>query len=263
MRSARLPGKVMLPLPLNSGVPLLRRITGALARSETADRIFIATSRSRHDDAIAEAFREDDAVSIHRGSEEDVLSRFVAIAEAHGPRAVVRLTGDNPFLDPGIVDRVVERHQREGNDYTGSRGMPLGMDVEVMSADALLGLRGRELTTREREHVTLRFKESDAYRCGVVEIEERELAGLRLTVDYPSDFALASLLYSLLDEGEAATLEFVREIYRSRPWLFEINRDQLQKRSFEDRGEEVRHAAELLRKLDLERAARQLESGEE
>lgn len=253
----------MLPLPLHDGVPLLRRITGALVRSEAADRIFIATGRSRRDDPIAEEFREDNAVSVHRGSEEDVLSRFVAIAEAHAPRALVRLTGDNPFPDPGIVDRVVERHLQEGNDYTGSRGLPLGMDVEVISSEALLALGERDLAPRHREHVTLFFKESDDFRCGVIGMEERELAGLRLTVDYPSDYALASLLYSLLDEGEAATLEFIREIYRTRPWLFEINRDELQKRSFEDPGEEMRHAAELLRTLDLERAARKLETGEE
>lgn len=262
MRSSRLPGKVMLPLPVDGSVPLLRRITGALTRSDAADRIVVATSRSGRDDPIAEEFRDDEAILLYRGSEEDVLSRFAAIAEAHSPRAVVRITGDNPFTDPRIVNRAVEHHLQKDNHYTGTRGLPLGMNVEVVSGEALIALNEMELSSRHREHVTLYFKEGKEFRRGMIDLDEEELAGLRLTVDYPSDFALASLLYSLMDEGEAPTLEFIRDVYRTRPWLFDINRDQLQKRSFENPGQEMRYAAEVLRELDLERAARKLEDGE-
>ena len=103
MGSTRLPGKVLRPL---GGRAVLDWVMTRLAEAERLDQIVLATSTSPADDAIAK-HAEAYGYSIFRGSEHDVLARFVGAARFSGATHVIRINADNPFLEPAFVDDLV------------------------------------------------------------------------------------------------------------------------------------------------------------
>jgi len=127
--STRLPGKVLQEL---SGRPLLRFMLDRLADLRV-DELVVATSTLERDDAVADIAAAAGRPVV-RGSESDVLDRFVAALDAHPADYVVRLTADCPIADPVLVEAVIARHLDRGADYTSNvfpRTFPRGLDCEV------------------------------------------------------------------------------------------------------------------------------------
>ena len=154
MNSTRLPGKVMRPL---LGEPMILRQLERIRRADRIDRLVVATSDDTSDDPLATALREA-GVEVHRGSLDDVLSRFAGAVRAFGPAShVVRLTADCPLTDWRVIDACIDFHLDGNFDYTANdleRTFPHGLDVEVMTS-AALGIAAREASVgEEREHVT-------------------------------------------------------------------------------------------------------------
>ncbi len=99
MGASRLPGKVLSKL---GGEPVLFWVTRAARSVFGIDDVWIATSDSAADDAVANWATKHN-ISVHRGSEHDVLDRFAGAANASKADIVVRLTADCPFLDPQVI----------------------------------------------------------------------------------------------------------------------------------------------------------------
>ena len=93
MGSQRFPGKVLHPL---FGKPLLEQQLKAL-KPLGVSQIIIATSTESKDDSIEE-FCKKQSIQCVRGDEEDVLSRYITVAQQSNLDHIVRLTGDNPII---------------------------------------------------------------------------------------------------------------------------------------------------------------------
>ena len=164
MGSSRLPGKMMLPI---NGIPLfefiLRRLIGLKMLGAT---IVLATSKdSRNSDLVNIASKYD--IECYRGSEIDVFSRFMAI-QSQFPKKdfIVRICGDNPFVDPMLVLELVYFIKSENElDYAwnnvpkGIYDWPDGFGAECFSVKALKTASSLHLTMSNREHVTQVFYE--------------------------------------------------------------------------------------------------------
>lgn len=220
--SSRLPGKVLAEL---EGAPLLAQELRRLSRARLLDDIVVATTTSDSDDAVAE-LAEREGVRWYRGSESDVLGRYVEAARETGAETVVRVTADCPLLDPGVVDLVVERlHESVAQpDYVSNvveRSFPHGLDVEAFFVDVLERLARLSSSPSAREHVTwyLRFEHPELFLIGSVEAENDD-SDLRWTVDTPADLELVRRLYRDLELAEKPrTYREIVEHVRSRPYL--------------------------------------------
>jgi spore coat polysaccharide biosynthesis protein SpsF len=150
--SNRLPGKVLQDL---GGRPLLRFMLDRLADLRV-DELVVATSVLDRDDAVVDV-AWDAGRQVVRGSESDVLSRFVDALDARPADHVIRLTADCPLADPVLIESVLARHLDRGADYTSNvfpRTFPRGLDCEVMTATALRSAHAEATDAAEREHVT-------------------------------------------------------------------------------------------------------------
>ncbi|MEX0595148.1 MAG: glycosyltransferase family protein [Candidatus Paceibacterota bacterium] len=252
MKSTRLPGKVLLPLPFQNGKPLLKWIIDELIKSNLIDYQIVATSTRKENDQL-EAFVEDISYAdLFRGKEEDVLSRFIEITKLKNLDHVIRFTGDNPFIDIEILNKTIEYHLKTGNDYTNTKDLPIGMNFEIISSNALLNIDTSKLTKEEKEHVTLNIKNSKEFKKSTFRIKEiKPLNNLRLTVDYPSDFALVSILVNILPKNSNPGIKFIQNIKENYPWIFEINEDNLQIKQFSSTEKEIDTAIEILEKLEM------------
>lgn len=103
MGSERLPGKILAPL---GGRPLLDRLVSRIARARVS-QWWLATSEHPSDDVTA-AWGFELGLRVFRGSERDVLSRFLAIAAETDAEWLVRVTADNPFLDAPLIDQLLD-----------------------------------------------------------------------------------------------------------------------------------------------------------
>lgn len=229
MQSERLPGKVLRPLPFPNGKPLLWWIVSSLRKSRFVTEVVLATSLNEENDVL-ESFSFENKVSLFRGSEEDVLSRFIQIIKEKQFDIVVRVTADNPFLDYELLDKTIEQHLTSGKDYNITTGLPMGMNFEIVSGKSLRSLETKELSEADREHVTWYIRTSSEFNTGEIKyFEGEEVNKLRLTIDYPSDFAVASLLFSMLEIDHFPTIGFIRRLRQEHEWIFRINESNIQK----------------------------------
>lgn len=195
--SHRLPGKVLSQVLEK---PLILRALERITRAELIDHVVLATSDDDSDDALAQLV-EDSGYDVHRGPLDDVLTRFLQVLDSSDDATVVRLTGDNVLIDPGIIDRVIREHLDSGADYTANtleRSFPRGLDVEVFRAEALRAIDRIATAADEREHVTLGiYRRPQEFRLHSV-VQSPDRSSLRWTVDYPSDLAFARAVYENL-----------------------------------------------------------------
>lgn len=193
MGSTRLPGKV---LHLIGGRPLLSHVIERLRHLRQSARTVVATSSEAADDVIA-AWCAQESVACFRGSETDVLGRYWQCAQEYDFDHVVRLTGDNPFIDIEELDRLLELHVAGGYDYSHSFGqMPLGTGAEVFTRDALHRSHADGRKPNHREHVNEYIEENpELFRIGRLQVPSSKVAPtLRLTVDTEDDWRRACWL---------------------------------------------------------------------
>lgn len=159
MGSSRLPGKLLAPL---AGRTVFDWIARRL-RASAVEKWWVATTTRRDDDVTA-AWGAALGLEVFRGDPDDVLSRFVAIAQRERPEWIVRVTGDNPFVDAGVVNELVGAAAMADAAVRhlgppARNPLPLGYAPEVVRADALVSLAERNLPAHHRAHVTSAIRE--------------------------------------------------------------------------------------------------------
>lgn len=233
--SSRLPGKSRLPLPLSASgdkYTILGHVVGRARRAASVSKVVVATTTQPLDDPLA-ALAGRLGAGVFRGAEHDVLGRFAgALAQAEPATTLVRLTADNPAIDPAFLDAAVAHHLATGADYTHTTGLPLGTNLEILSAAALRRAHAEARQPDEREHVTPYLRRHpELFRLETLALAvPPAVAALRLTVDYPSDYALLSLLFSELEPDFSLTDPAGLPALLARyPWLAAINGTNVQR----------------------------------
>src|SRR5258705_1695562 len=157
--STRLPGKVLMDL---SGLPVLAWCVRAARAAPGVDEVWIATSTLPADDVIAEwcdgpAHAAWCNVPFWRGSETDVLDRFIGCADSAQADIILRITADCPFIDPQVIGAVARLQRQTSAAYCSNvspRTYPDGLDVEAFTREALACANGEADRQIDRECVT-------------------------------------------------------------------------------------------------------------
>lgn len=195
--SARLPGKVLQPM---DGMPMILRQLERIGRARHVDGIVVATSVDPSDDELSEIL-VDAGYDVVRGPLNDVLDRFIDVLDAHDAEVIVRLTGDCPLACASVIDEVVQTFQSSEADYLSNTIVPSypdGLDVEVMTREALTAIAAMSTDAAEREHVTLGiYRRPDSFVIeNYVDPTGRDNSDLRWTVDNADDLEFVRTVYS-------------------------------------------------------------------
>ena len=232
--SSRLPGKSALPLPLGAARAadtILGHVVRRARQAASVTSVTVATTVQPADEALATLAGQLEA-GVFRGDEQDVLGRFAgALAQAGPVAALVRLTADNPALDPAFIDQAVAHHLATGADYTLTTGLPLGCNVEVIGPAALRRAHAEARQPAEREHVTPYLRRHpELFQLETLALAvPPAVAALRLTVDFPSDYALLSLLYQKLGpDFSLSDPAGLPALLAQHPWLALVNQHNQQ-----------------------------------
>ena len=198
MHSKRLPKKALADIV---GKPMTLRIIERLRLAKTIDEIVLCTSTHADDQILLEKAQEW-GVSAIAGSEDDVLSRLILAAEKYKADYVLRVTGDNVFTDPELIDRMVYHHIATGSEYTRTNGLPIGITAEVLSARMLRRLHSL-IDPNQTEYMMLFAFDPEKFHCEVLDIPDNvKRPHYSLTIDFPSDLELARKLFKSLPDYE-------------------------------------------------------------
>ena len=203
MRSRRLPNKALLDL---EGKPAILRMIERVKLSKLISKIYIATSVAKEDDSLANLVDKEKTISLFRGDEKNVLSRFYEISKKEGAEIVVRLTGDCPLIDPYIIDQTIELLISKKADYASNtlkRTYPDGLDVEVFTASSLYSTYKNAKDNYSLEHVTpyMHGKSKKDFKVGNY---------TKVSLEYIADFSC--LRWTLDEERDLAV---IREIFKA------------------------------------------------
>ncbi len=228
LRSSRLPGKALMSL---QGMSIIEIILKRLKKSKELDGIIVLTSTEPEDDALAYAV-EQHQVPCFRGSEDDVLDRYYQAARYYDINHIVRITGDCPLIDPGLIDRMIKSyHQSDADLITNqiSNSFPDGLDVCIFSFDSLQSAWENAKLPSEREHVVpwilehARQNDHNSFKALDYPCYEN-LSDHRWTLDEAKDYMFLQELTKVLPMSFVdATWEDVLQTIQRHPEIKSIN----------------------------------------
>jgi len=228
--STRLPGKVLKPLASHT---VLYYVIRRCQLSRSLADVVVATTEEPADDVI-ETYCRSLGVPVFRGSQEDVLLRYVEAAAWSNADPIVRITSDCPLIEPAIIDQVVQSFANSRADYVFIQGYPRGIgDAEVMTLSALQ--RSLEETApsdiRYREHVmTYLIDHPEKFRLQIVEAPaEIQALGLRLCIDQAEDMTVIKSICEQFSPRIDFDLLEILDFLRQNPAIATINRHVPQK----------------------------------
>ena len=217
--SVRFPHKVLRPV---LGRPLLEILLDRLGSAALVSEVVLAIPDTSANDELADLAAARN-LRCFRGSEGDVLERYVGAAELVAADVVVRITGDCPLVDPVVVDHVIDLLVTQRYDYvrTGD-SFPDGFDVEAFGVTALTRAGNEATDQYDREHVTPFIRRDPLVRAGLLETEQ-PVPGERVTLDESEDLEVIQAVFESFGH-EHFSFQDVAELMRSQPELFRSNR---------------------------------------
>lgn len=201
MASTRLPGKAMM---LIQGKPMLEHIVNFSKFSKLSDKVIIATTSLPEDDKIANLATKL-GIDCYRGNPHDVLDRYYECAKMFNGKIIIRLTGDNPLIDPMLIDEIIQLCKETECDYASNmihETFPLGYLVEALTFNTLKKIKFAQKDPLSKEHVTYHIRHNpQMYNIKEVFAPSNlSRPNWRLTVDNIKDFHLISEIFSRLYE---------------------------------------------------------------
>ncbi len=191
MNSSRLPGKSMADL---GGHPVIWHLFRQLESSSMITQAILATTTNPCDNELAQ-FGEEQGWGVFRGNETDVLGRYYEAAKAFGAdekTAIIRLTGDDVFPDPLVIDALT-------NLYVAADGavevvctertdrFPYGTGIELFSFKALTQANQEAELPDHREHVSDFIFDHPSRFPKFEVVPSRSLEGFPLSIDTAED----------------------------------------------------------------------------
>ena len=167
--SVRLPRKSLMPI---AGIPLAH-LCAMRAKNEFS-KVIIATSNETSDDDLVEMLTEA-GVEVFRGSLNNVLSRFITIADNYSLSdydTIIRLTGDNPIVDGKFLEILKSHWERLELDYLSAEPedmenstWPKGLSAEFVKVGLLKNSYMLDKSSDNLEHVTAYVRKNTPNRA--------------------------------------------------------------------------------------------------
>lgn len=221
--SSRLPNKVFKIL---CGKPLIWHIVNRLRFSQRIEKVILATTQNQSDD-ILESWALENGIDCFRGDENNVLDRYYQTASLYSVDTIVRITADDPFKDPIIIDEVIKMFEENSLDFAYNNNPPTfpeGLDTEVFSFIALKHAWLNSIDSFEKEHVTQYFYRNPSLFKQLCLKNNIDISYLRWTIDTQLDWDMAEIIYSkLYYTNEMFNMSDILSLLEKEPDIAKIN----------------------------------------
>ena len=195
--SQRFPNKILAPL---LGQPMILWVLDRLSRVQTPHTLLVAmpdTGTCAYDAQRIMQTHGYECMLVSTVNPDDVLGRFTIAAQETEATTIVRVCGDSPLVDPGVIDSLVTYHRwmSDHADYVGvASGWPDGTDVELFTRNALERANAEATRPADREHVTpWLWRKSNGFKTAHMPCPF-DLSWMQYSVDMPEDLECVEAL---------------------------------------------------------------------
>lgn len=230
--SNRLPNKMLLPFHSSKGV--LELLLEKLCNRFNALPIIVATTTNNIDDRIVELCLKN-KINYFRGSENNVLQRFIDVANKFNLTRIIRVCADNPFLSMEALSVLITKFQNSDFDYLSfqtSKGVPViktqyGFWAEGVSLSALKKIQEYTNSLTYLEHVTnYIYEHPKKFNIKFLRLESfiEQNQSIRMTLDTYEDYLLLKEIYNEYVILKEKTLRSLIELVsKNTIWLDKMN----------------------------------------
>jgi len=248
MGSTRLPGKHLLPV---QGKPIIQYMISRVKKA-AKPRCVVLCITTLEEDGVLEKIANSCHIMTFRGHPTDILLRWLHAARKFHVDFIVSAEADDVFCDPECIDRIIGHYEKTGADYITCRGLPFGATPTGIRVDALQKVC--ELKTDDDTEGQERFfTKTGLFTVEYIDIGDPGLnhPEIRMTLDYPEDYAFFKEIISRLDQGRYIPLREIIGYLLLHPEIIEIN--QGMQRIYENRYKTKYGTITLKEKGTLER----------
>ena len=200
----------------------------------------LATTVNPSDNRICELADRHD-FPVFRGSENDVLDRFIQGAREHKFDKIIRVCADNPFLDLAGMKSLISAFEKSDADYlsfqlAGNRPSILthfGFWTEAVRLDALE--KAQQLTNEKlyHEHVTnFIYGNPEIFNVQFIQADPLVFSrtDIRMTLDTPEDFKIQQQIFATISkENPNFGIPEIVNWLDSRPEILEVMKNEILK----------------------------------
>lgn len=228
MGSTRLPGKMLLEV---CGKPIIKIMLERMRLSKKIYRWVLATSDKPQDLKLAE-IAKDVGFEHFCGNEYDLVDRLYHCAKEFDIKYIVRVCGDNPLLDPRIVDDTIKNFiVKRGNfDYFSNHHPPTfpdGQEVEIIPFRSIAIVWKEAKQPHEREHGTpYLWDQPERFKLGNYQYSGKNLyLDFRWTLDYPEDYEMIKAVFEeLYPLKQDFGMDDILKLLQNRPDIADLNK---------------------------------------
>ena len=230
-----------------NGLTLTELVLARTTRSMLSGRIVLAIPDNPKDDVLIPS-AEMYGVDVFRGSEDDVLGRFIGAMDKFGKcfgvkylreaDYIVRVSADNPFIDPARIDELITFFDSvQPCDYATNMvisGYPDGVGAEIVTtetlyriADDLTNVIDEKTRAYHREHVLTWVQNNPEYHSRVCLAPiDKVRPHYRIDIDYQEDLNFVRALAKELPEKSAPywTTEEIIKTLDEKPELLKLRK---------------------------------------
>ena len=221
--SSRLPKKPLIKI---KGKTLIEHLIDRAKAAKLPNIVVLCTTTKPEDRVFVDLAKKNGA-EYFRGSEHDILKRFLDAATELEVDFIVNVDGDDVFCDPGLMDKTVQCYLETGASFIKWNDLPLGATPIGLQVEALRKVCEIKDTLNTETGWGAYFTDTGLFRVKYLEPEDENLKKpeIRITLDYPEDLELVKKVYDKLYEpGKVITLREILNLFRKEPALAEINR---------------------------------------
>ncbi len=202
--SIRLPKKHLKKI---NGEQLIKLLVKRLEKAERIRHVIVCTTNQKSDDELI-SFLEKENILTFRGSEKDILNRFLEAAKYFKTDIIIDVEGDKIFTDIKYVDKIVDELENSNYEFiTGSTSEKIfepsapihGFIPAGIKISALQKICDIKKTNNTETGYKEFFASNTLLKKKFITFNEIDLPkNSRFTIDYPEDLEFAKNIFKIL-----------------------------------------------------------------
>lgn len=186
-----------------------------LKKSKLLDDIIVAIPNTKPNDKLRDFLKKRN-IKFFRGSEKNVLNRYLKCCKKNNIKNLVRITSDCPLIDPNLLDKMAKVFKNEKLDYLSNiekRTFPDGMDIEFITTKSLEIANEKVIYDYDKEHVTPYILRSKLFKKKNYQYK-KDFSDFRITLDYPGDLKVIKKIISNSSNNLFCGVDEIIKIYK-------------------------------------------------
>jgi spore coat polysaccharide biosynthesis protein SpsF len=208
------------------GKPLLEWVVRRLTDCQRLDQVIVLVGGGLDEQFVSELVPAD--VPVFAGLGSDMLARYQAALQAYPAESLVRIGADSPFVDPVLVDRLVNTADEHPEcDYIGycrRDGIPailssVGMFAEWCKTEALLRAAKEAIGAERQQPTQYLFSHPEKFSVRLIPAPPGlDRDDVRLAIESEEDLEHAQTIYEALG-SEALDWQRIAGLLEQQPAL--------------------------------------------